>query len=122
MYQRRGEVEPVASVGPGRRVLRRSWWRRGRRGLVPGLVLAVVLGSCVVDDSSADDGPAPVETTEQGQADTEEPGSVEFSSWAEDSFEENAYSEVVDLFTTDTGIPVEMDLTVNEIPLEDLGR
>jgi hypothetical protein len=121
MYQRRGEVEPVASVGPGRRVLRRSWWRRGRRGLVPGLVLAVVLGSCVVDDSSADDGP-PVETTEQGQADTEEPGSVEFSSWAEDSFEENAYSEVVDLFTTDTGIPVEMDLTVNEIPLEDLGR
>jgi hypothetical protein len=93
-----------------------------RRGLVPGLVLAVVLGSCVVDDSSADDGPAPVETTEQGQADTEEPGSVEFSSWAEDSFEENAYSEVVDLFTTDTGIPVEMDLTVNEIPLEDLGR
>lgn len=91
----------------------------GWRGVMSALCLTVVLGACIVEDGSQDTGQTPA--TNSPQPDPEESG-VEFSTWAEDSFEENAYFEVVEIFEAETGIPVVLDLTVNEIPLENLGQ
>lgn len=97
-------------------------WRLSVRASAAAIALFVILTSCVIDDGGGTSLPPPDTSTTSGLDDGDLGGIVRFSTWAEDAFEENAYFEVVEQFQAETGVQVEMDLTVNDASLEDLGR
>jgi len=83
--------------------------------------------ACVVEDGPADGGAGgdtaatTVETT-PGTEDDRSREVVELTTWVEDPFELNAYENAVAVFEEETGFDVDLDMTVNEIPLERLGQ
>lgn len=96
-------------------------------GTVAVMILVLFLSAaCATDgDPFGDEGTTERALAESpGDGTTDDTGNevVEFSTWAEDAFEEAAYLTIVDVFTTDTGVDVQLDLTVNEVSLEELGQ
>ncbi len=98
------------------------------RRLAALAALFLLFTACLVEDGPADGGTGgdttatTVETTPGTGDDGFEEGVVEFTTWAEDRFEVNAYENAVAVFEEEMGFDVDLDMTVNEIPLERLGQ